>query len=80
MPEFWAGAPRTFGSSTAGVTIGAIKVNQVLFDTVNDHVLAGSGIDKDTFWKELGNIVGEFGGRNKALLAKRDDIQACVCV
>jgi hypothetical protein len=74
--DFWDGKPRMFSSSSASVSIGALKVNQVLLDTVNKDVLAGSGIDEAAFWASLEGIVRKFAPRNKELLAKRDHIQA----
>ena len=33
--------------------VGALKVNQVLLDTVNRDVLSGSGVDAATFWASV---------------------------
>ncbi len=61
---------------TERVTIERMGVAKVLYDFVNTEVLPGLDVTADQFWKGLSGIVHELAPRNRALLAKRDDIQA----
>ena len=45
---------------------------------VEDAALPGTGVSADAFWTGFSDIVHELGPRNRALLAKRSDIQAQV--
>ncbi|MCP5160553.1 MAG: malate synthase G [Hahellaceae bacterium] len=55
---------------------GGLQVAKVLFDFVNEKALPGTGVNAETFWAEFDKIVHDLAPKNKALLAKRDDIQA----
>ncbi|WP_148863127.1 malate synthase G [Marinobacter fonticola] len=61
---------------TERVQVGGLQVAKVLYDFVNNEALPGTGVDADKFWAEFDAIIHELAPRNKALLAKRDDIQA----
>src|SRR5690606_30554114 len=61
---------------TERVQVGGLKVAKVLYDFVNNEAMPGTGVEPAKFWAELENILNEFAPRNKALLAKRDEIQA----
>jgi malate synthase len=63
---------------TERVQVGGLQVAKVLYDFVNDKAIPGSQVSAERFWQELDKAVHELGPRNKALLAKRDDIQAKV--
>ncbi len=52
-----------------------LKVERVLHDFLVGDALPGSGIDEATFYKGLAELVAEFAGRNRELLAVRDDLQ-----
>ena len=58
------------------VQIGTLQVDSVLANLVNNDVLPGTGVDSSTFWSSLEAIFTELAPKNKALLAKRDDLQA----
>ncbi|MDP2560082.1 malate synthase G [Psychrobium sp. 1_MG-2023] len=60
---------------TQRVTSGGLQVAQKLFDFINQQALPQTGIAQDHFWASFEKIINEFAPRNKALLAKRDDIQ-----
>ncbi|WP_166265660.1 malate synthase G [Marinobacter caseinilyticus] len=60
---------------TERVQAGGLQVAKVLFDFVNSEAIPGTGVDADKFWAEFGAIIHELAPRNKALLAKRDDLQ-----
>jgi malate synthase len=52
------------------------QVADCLFELVNDEVLPGLDITPEHFWGGVANILTEFTPRNKALLAKRERLQA----
>jgi malate synthase len=52
-----------------------LQVASVLADFVENRALAGTGIAADTLWDGLAKLLAEFTPRNRALLARRDDLQ-----
>ncbi|MEZ4708495.1 MAG: malate synthase G [Caldilineaceae bacterium] len=58
------------------IEIGGLQVAKVLDDLVRNEIAPGTGVDPDHFWRALGDIVRELGPRNRALLQKRDELQA----
>ena len=58
------------------VQSGGLKIAKVLFDFVNDEALAGTGIAPDAFWSAMDELVHDLAPKNRALLARRDAIQA----
>ncbi len=63
---------------TERVQVGGLQVATVLYDFVNNEALPGTGVDADTFWAGAVKVIGDLAPKNKALLAKRDDLQAKV--
>lgn len=63
-------------NSVQRVQKGILAIDQVLFDFIENEVLPSVGVDSDTYWNNFQEVVKEFTPRNKALLAKRDDLQA----
>ena len=61
---------------TDRIQAGGLQVAKELFDFVNEKAIPGTGIDQDKFWSEFSAIANELAPKNKALLAKRDDLQA----
>lgn len=61
---------------TARVSVGNLQVAQSLYDFVNNQALVGTGLDQGQFWAGVDALIHELAPVNKALLAKRDDIQA----
>ena len=61
---------------TERIQAGGLLVAKVLHDLVANEIAPGTGVDSDRFWAELENIVTELAPVNKALLARRDDLQA----
>ncbi len=57
------------------VNIQELTVDKGLYNLVEDEILPGTGVDSDRFWGGLAQIVEELGGKNKALLNNRDDLQ-----
>jgi malate synthase len=58
------------------VEAGGLKVARALYDFVVKEAIAGTGVDATRFWDGLGGLVRALGPRNRALLAKRDALQA----
>ena len=61
---------------TERIEIHGLKVARTLHDMIVNEALPGTGIPPDTFWKGLSELVHELGPRNRALLARRDELQA----
>ncbi|GGI94194.1 malate synthase G [Shewanella hanedai] len=61
---------------TSRVQVGSLQVAQVLFDLVNDKILPGTEITSARFWSKLEAIVDDLSPKNRALLEKRDELQA----
>ena len=53
-----------------------LKVAQGLADFVESKALAGVGLAPDALWVGLAKLLDDFTPRNRALLAKRQDLQA----
>jgi malate synthase len=58
------------------VCVADLKVAKVLYDFVVDEVLPDIGIKSHAFWDGLDRIVHRFGPINRALLQKREVLQA----
>ncbi|WP_417661645.1 malate synthase G [Pseudomonas sp.] len=63
---------------TERVQVGGLQVAKVLFDFVNNEAIPGTGISSDKFWTGAEAVINELAPKNRALLAKRDEIQAQV--
>ncbi|CCK76255.1 Malate synthase G [Oleispira antarctica RB-8] len=61
---------------TEYVQTGGIKVAKELYDFINDQAIPGTGIEAQDFWAKFDKIANELAPKNRALLAKRDDLQA----
>ncbi len=53
-----------------------LKVDPELVDFIEDKALPGTDISQGQFWKGLSDLVHELGPENRALLQKREDLQA----
>src|SRR6202167_3431670 len=58
------------------VGVANLQVAKVLHDFVVDEVLPGLGIKAPAFWEGLDRLLHRFGPVNRALLRKRDALQA----
>jgi len=54
---------------------GSLAIDTQLYDFIANEVTPVVGIDNEKYWQEFEKIVQTFQPRNKALLAKRDEIQ-----
>jgi malate synthase len=55
---------------------GKLEVAQELYDFIEQKALPDTGVINAGFWSGLEGIVADLTPKNKALLAKRDDLQA----
>ncbi|WP_424976971.1 malate synthase G [Leisingera sp. S232] len=53
-----------------------IQVAPELAEFIEKQALPGTGIEAETFWTGLAELVNTFGPENQALLARREEIQA----
>ncbi len=60
---------------TEMINAGNIQVAAPLYNFISNEALPGTGIEPDRFWSALDELVNTLGPRNRALLAKRDDLQ-----
>ncbi|MGA5538521.1 malate synthase G [Mycolicibacterium nivoides] len=61
---------------TNRVTVGSLRVAQVLHDFITNEALPGTGVDPDSFWSGVDKVVADLTPKNQDLLARRDDLQA----
>lgn len=61
---------------TARIQKGKLAIAKELYDFIENEALPGSGLDSEIYWKNFEQVVVDLSPKNKALLAKRDDIQA----
>ncbi|MCP4207248.1 MAG: malate synthase G [Shimia sp.] len=52
-----------------------LQIADELYDFIVSKALPGTGIDADVFWQGLSVLAHEFGPTNRALLAKREEVQ-----
>ena len=60
---------------TARIQQGKLAIAKELYDFIENEALPGSGLDSATYWKNFEQVVVDLTPKNKALLAKRDDLQ-----
>ena len=60
------------------VDAGGLRVAQPLHDFVRDEALPGAGLDAEAFWAGFSAIIHALAPVNRALLAKRDEMQAAI--
>ena len=61
---------------TERVRVGGLQVAKVLFDFINDQAIPGSGVTADAFWAGADAVFRDLAPKNRALLDKRDALQA----
>jgi malate synthase len=61
---------------TNRVTVGNLRVAQVLYDFINNEALPGTDVDPDSFWAGVDKVVTDLSPQNQDLLAHRDNLQA----
>ncbi len=58
------------------VELHGLSIDQGLHDLVRDEIAPDTGVNPDDFWAGLARIVADLGPKNRALLARRDALQA----
>ena len=58
------------------VEIEGLAVAAELHSFISEEALPGSGVDPARFWKGLSGLIHELGPRNRALLERREELQA----
>jgi malate synthase len=58
------------------VQVGGLQVARVLRDFVNDEAIPGSGLTAEAFWAGTEQLIHDLAGKNRALLVRRDELQA----
>ena len=58
------------------VETGGLRVAKCLHDLVSDEISPGTGVDAEAFWRALAEVVRDLGPKNRALLDRRDELQA----
>ena len=61
---------------TERVQVGGLQVAKVLYDFVNEQAIPGTGVDADKFWEGAVQVLKDLAPKNRALLEKRDALQA----
>ncbi|MEY4305040.1 MAG: hypothetical protein RIT52_1215, partial [Pseudomonadota bacterium] len=60
----------------ARIRIEGLQVDSGLADFLNTRALPGTGVDPASFWKGFAALLTDLAPKNRALLAKREDLQA----
>lgn len=58
------------------VQVGGLQVADELKSLVDNNICPGTGVDAAAFWASMESVLVDLAPKNKALLAKRDDLQA----
>lgn len=61
---------------TERVQVGGLQVAKVLLNFVNNEAIPGTGLAADQFWSGAEALINDLAPKNRALLAKRDALQA----
>lgn len=61
---------------TDRIDVQGLHIDATLNEFIASSLLPDLGIDQDKFWQIFAEMIATLGPKNKALLAKRDDIQA----
>src|SRR5574340_65306 len=61
---------------SARIHVAGLQVAKPLYDLVRDEIAPGTGIAGNRVWQGFADIVREMTPKNRALLARRDELQA----
>ncbi len=61
---------------TERVQVGDLAVAKNLYDLIANEAAPGTGVSPEAFWASLEQIVKDLAPKNKALLKKREELQA----
>ena len=60
----------------ATISVDELKVDQGLYDFINNEAIPDTGVQAQAFWRGFASLVRTLAPRNAALLRKRDELQA----
>ncbi|RDE24887.1 malate synthase G [Motiliproteus coralliicola] len=60
---------------TTRTQVGGLQIATVLHDLIADKVAPGTGVEPQAFWTAFEEILTDLAPKNRALLAKRDQLQ-----
>lgn len=63
---------------TQRIQKGELSIAKELYDLVVNEIVPGTGVDPENYWAQFGKLLADLMPKNKALLTKRDAIQAKV--
>ena len=58
------------------ITKGGLQISSELYRLVEQEILPGTGVDLEQMWAGFESLVNDMGSRNRALLDKRERLQA----
>lgn len=58
------------------IEISGLSIDSGLYHLIDEEIAPGTGIDSQQFWQSLAAICEELGAENRALLDRRDQLQA----
>ncbi|QNM96053.1 malate synthase G [Chitinimonas koreensis] len=61
---------------TERIQHGSLAIDRALYEFVNTEAIPGSGVEAEAFWSAFERIVADLAPKNRALLARRDALQA----
>lgn len=61
---------------TERVQVAGLQVAKPLYELMSEQAMPGTGVDAQTFWQGLADIVADLGPRNRELLEQREQLQA----
>ena len=57
------------------ISAGGLQIAKPLYDFIQNEALPGSGVNANAFWDALGALIHDLAPKNRALLAKRENLQ-----
>ncbi|MEC8565597.1 MAG: malate synthase G, partial [Pseudomonadota bacterium] len=60
---------------TQRTTLAGLQIDTQLADFIESEAVAGTDVTADAFWAAAAEVIDTHRDTNKALLAKRDDLQ-----
>ncbi|OQM74832.1 malate synthase G [Manganibacter manganicus] len=60
---------------TDRIAVAGLQIARELHDFIAKEALPGTGVSEEAFWEGFAAIANELAPKNRALLAKRDDLQ-----
>jgi malate synthase len=61
---------------TQRIQQGSLQIADTLYNLVNDEMIPGTGLNAAEFWQSLEHILDDLAPKNRALLEKREHLQA----